>query len=58
MADHSIHPLRQKSSGFGLSRTSPDIKHNRVPAPGISFEQPNLPFLIEEIEREILPSNF
>ncbi len=31
----------------------PDIKHNRVPAPGISFEQPNLPFLIEEIEREI-----
>lgn len=33
----------------------PDIKHNRVPAPGISFEQPNLPGLIEEIEREILP---
>ncbi|MBI4640462.1 MAG: hypothetical protein HY731_07190 [Candidatus Tectomicrobia bacterium] len=32
----------------------PDIKHNRVPAPGISFEQPNLPTLIEEIEREIL----
>lgn len=34
----------------------PDIKHNRVPAPGISFEQPNLLTLIEEIEREILPS--
>ncbi len=33
----------------------PDIKHNRVPAPGISFEQPNLPSLIEEIERELLP---
>lgn len=33
----------------------PDIRHNRVPAPGISFEQPNLPFLIEEIECEILP---
>ena len=32
----------------------PDIKHNRVPAPGISFEQPNLPGLIEEIKREIL----
>jgi len=31
----------------------PDIKHNRVPAPGISFEQPNLPGLIEEIKREI-----
>jgi hypothetical protein len=33
----------------------PDIKHNRVPAPGISFDQPNLPCLIEEIKREILP---
>jgi hypothetical protein len=33
----------------------PDITHNRVPALSISFEQPNLPFLIEEIEREILP---
>jgi len=32
----------------------PDIKHNRVPAPGISFEQPNLPGLIEEIMRDIL----
>ena len=29
----------------------PDIKHNRIPAPGLSFSQPNLPFLIEEIER-------
>lgn len=35
----------------------PDIKHHRVPAPGISFEQPNLPTLIKEIEREILPSS-
>ena len=35
----------------------PDIKHHRVPAPGISFEQPNLPTLIQEIEREILPSS-
>ena len=34
----------------------PDIKHNRVPAPGISFDQPNLPTLIEEIERAILTS--
>ena len=34
----------------------PDIKHHRVPAPGLSFEQPNLPLVIEEIEREILPS--
>jgi len=28
----------------------PDIKHNRIPAPGLSFEYPNLPQLIEEIE--------
>jgi len=32
----------------------PNIRHHRVAAPGISFEQPNLPFLIEEIERELL----
>jgi hypothetical protein len=28
----------------------PNIKHNRIPAPGISFSQPNLPLLIHEIE--------
>lgn len=28
----------------------PDIKHHRVPAPGLSFDAPNLPFLIAEIE--------
>lgn len=28
----------------------PDIKHNRVPAPGLSFDRPNLPLLIREIE--------
>ena len=27
----------------------PDIKHNRRPAPGISFDSPNLPKLIAEI---------
>lgn len=32
----------------------PDIKHHRIPAPGLSFTQPNLPFLIEEIERGYL----
>lgn len=26
----------------------PDIKHNRKPAPGISFDSPNLPTLIED----------
>lgn len=33
----------------------PDIKHNRIPAPGLSFTQPNLPFLIQEIEHGYLP---
>ncbi len=28
----------------------PDIKHHRIPAPGLSFTKPNLPFLIEEIQ--------
>jgi len=28
----------------------PDIKHNRIPAPGMSFTEPNLPKLIEEVE--------
>lgn len=28
----------------------PDIKHNRIPAPGLSFDRPNLPYLIAEIE--------
>jgi len=32
----------------------PNIKRNRIPAPGLSFTRPNLTFLIEEIEREIL----
>lgn len=32
----------------------PDIKHHRVPAPDLSFTRPNLPFLIEEIEHQVL----
>jgi len=28
----------------------PDIKHNRVPAPGISFRTPNLLQILQEIE--------
>jgi hypothetical protein len=32
---------------------SPTIKHHRIPAPGPSFVQPNLPYLIEEMEREL-----
>ncbi len=29
----------------------PDIKHHRIPAPELSFTKPNLPFLIQEVER-------
>lgn len=32
----------------------PDIKHNRLPAPNLSFSEPNLPVLIEEIEGDVL----
>ena len=28
----------------------PDIKHNRVPAPELSFMRPNLPVIVREIE--------
>lgn len=31
----------------------PNIKHHRIPAPEMSFTRPNLPFLIEEVERLI-----
>ncbi len=32
----------------------PDIKRHRIPATDLSFTRPNLPFLIEEIERQVL----
>lgn len=31
----------------------PDIRHHRVPAPELSFADPNLPFLIREIEQPL-----
>ena len=37
---------------YTLQATFPsNIKHNRIPAPGLSFDQPNLPLLIAEIEQ-------
>ena len=35
---------------FLYKHVPPDIKHNRIPAPGMSFIRPNLPALIQEIE--------
>jgi hypothetical protein len=32
----------------------PNIKQHRVPAPNLSFDQPNLPFLIQEIIDNLL----
>lgn len=32
----------------------PDIKRHRLPAHELSFTRPNLPFLIQEIERDVL----
>lgn len=32
---------------------NPDIKHNRIPAPEISFSHANLPFIVNEIENLI-----
>lgn len=32
----------------------PDIKRHRIPAPDLSFTEPNLSFLIHEIESELL----
>jgi hypothetical protein len=29
----------------------PDIKHHRIPAPELSFTEPSLPFLIQQIEQ-------
>ena len=39
----STHPHHQ--------HIPPDIKHHRIPAPNMSFTQPNLPALIREIEK-------
>jgi len=34
----------------------PDIKHHRIPAPGLSFTAPNLVFLVGEVETTLLES--
>ena len=51
--DSQPHPndLVLKSSFPHHKHVPPNIKHNRIPAPHISFVQPNLPVLIEEIEK-------
>ena len=37
--------------------TPPNVKHHRIPAPGLSFAEPNLPRLLEEVESLISSSS-
>jgi hypothetical protein len=41
---------RVKSTHPHHKHVPPNIKHNRIPAPEMSFTRPNLPALIREIE--------
>ena len=43
------HILELASTEPHHKHVPPDIKHNRVPAPGLSLKRPNLPFVIQEI---------
>jgi hypothetical protein len=45
---HPGEPLLQSTHPHH-KHVPPDLKHNRVPAPALSFTQPNLPILIREI---------
>ena len=46
---HPNHPDLQSTHPHH-KHVPPDIKHNRIPAPEVSFIRPNLPVLIREIE--------
>jgi hypothetical protein len=49
--DDFPHPRDPELSGTfpHHKHVPPDIKHNRIPAPELSFSQPNLPVLIREV---------
>ena len=50
---HPHHP-KLASTHPHHKHVPPNIKRNRIPAPGLSFTHPNLPYLIEEIAKELL----
>ncbi|MCL4708787.1 hypothetical protein KJ068_26805 [bacterium] len=52
--DSQAHPneLSLQSTHPHHKHIPPDIKHHRIPAPDLSFTEPNLPFLIQEIETQ------
>lgn len=54
--DDQPHPndLSLQSTQPHHKHIHPDIKHHRIPAPGLSFVQPNLPFLLQEIIDHLL----
>ena len=49
----STHPHHKHVDPDLSADSEQNIKHNRIPAPGLSFDMPNLPFLIEEIQRAL-----
>ena len=51
--DSQPHPNEStlQSSHPHHKHMPPDIKHNRIPAPEMSFTSPNLPVLIREVEK-------
>lgn len=49
---HPNDPILQSTNPHH-KHIHPDIKHNRIPAPEMSFAKPNLPVLIREIEAMI-----
>jgi hypothetical protein len=58
--DSQEHPndLTLASSHPHHKHIPPNIKHHRVPVPELRFEEPNLPFLIQEIiDNLLLESN-
>ena len=48
------HILELASTDPHHKHIPPDLKHSRIPAPGFSFDRPNLPFVIQEIEQSLL----
>lgn len=52
--DSQPHPndLQLASTDPHHKHIPPDIKHHRIPAPSLSFSEPNLPFLIIEVEQQ------
>lgn len=49
--DSQPHPddLSLQSTDPHHKHISPDMKHHRIPAPGMSFNSPNLPAIIAEM---------